>query len=279
VRVVTGRPKVTLNTLREMKARQEPITWLTAYDYPTARVMDQVGIDMILVGDSLGMTVLGHESTLPVTMDQMVTFTAAVSRAVGSTFVVGDMPFLSYQADVADAIRNAGRLMAEGGADAVKLEGGARMAPAVEAITAAGIPVIGHIGLTPQSASQLGGYRAQGRTEEAAKRLADDAEALERAGAVALLVECVPPETTALIVDRVDMLVLGLGSGPACDGQLLIVHDMLGLFDRFTPKFVKRYAELGAAMREAFAEYQGDVKHGRFPGPEHAYSMSAPPSP
>ena len=266
--------KVTLTTLREMKARKEPITWLTAYDYPPARLMDAAGIDMVLVGDSLGMTVLGFETTLPVTMEHVVTFTAAVSRGAERTFVVGDMPFLSYQADPAEAVRNAGRLMAEGVADAVKLEGGARMAGAISAITDAGIPVLGHIGLTPQSASQLGGYRAQGRTETAADELARDDRAIEEAGAVALLVECVPPEAARRVLDAVEIPVLGLGSGVECDGQLLIVHDMLGLFDRFTPKFIKRYADIGDAMRAAFETYGEEVKAGTFPTDEHAYSMS-----
>jgi 3-methyl-2-oxobutanoate hydroxymethyltransferase len=270
--------KVTLTTLREMKARKEPITWLTAYDYPTARLMDAAGIDMVLVGDSLGMTVLGFETTLPVTMEHMVTFTAAVSRGAERTFVVGDMPFLSYQAEPAEAVRNAGRLMAEGGADAVKLEGGARMAGAIAAITDAGIPVLGHIGLTPQSASQLGGYRAQGRTETAADELARDARAIEEAGAVALLVECVPPEAARRVLDSVDIPVLGLGSGVECDGQLLIVHDMLGLFDRFTPKFIKKYAEIGDAMKTAFETYGEEVKARSFPTDEHAYTMSDPSS-
>jgi 3-methyl-2-oxobutanoate hydroxymethyltransferase len=265
--------KVTLTTLREMKERGEPITWLTAYDYPMARVMDSAGIDMILVGDSLGMTVLGFETTLPVTMEHMVTFTAAVSRGAERAFVVGDLPFLSYQAEPAEAVRNAGRLMAEGTADAVKLEGGARMAGAISAITDAGIPVFGHIGLTPQSAAQLGGYRAQGRTDEAAAELARDARAIEAAGAVALLVECVPPAAARKILDSVEIPVLGLGSGVECDGQLLIVHDMLGLFDRFTPKFVKRYADLGDAMRAAFEAYGAEVKARSFPSEEHAYAM------
>ena len=266
--------KVTLTTLRTMKEQGEPISWLTAYDYPTAQLMDAAGIDMLLVGDSLGMTVLGFETTLPVTMDHMVTFTAAVSRGAERAFVVGDMPFLSYQAEPSEAVRNAGRLMAEGSADAVKLEGGERMAGAIAAITDAGIPVLGHIGLTPQSASQLGGYRAQGRTGEAAAALARDARAIEDAGAVALLVECVPPAAAHEILDAVSIPVLGLGSGVECDGQLLIVHDMLGLFDRFTPKFVKRYADVGDAMRAAFESYGAEVKSRSFPSDEHAYTMS-----
>jgi 3-methyl-2-oxobutanoate hydroxymethyltransferase len=269
-----NKDKVTLSTLRAMKEQGEPITWLTAYDHPTASVMDAAGIDMILVGDSLGMTVLGFDSTLPVTMDHMVTFTAAVSRGAERAFVVGDMPFLSYQADDADAVRNAGRLMSEGAADAVKLEGGERMAGPIRAITDAGIPVLGHIGLTPQSASQLGGYRAQGRTQEAAEELARDARAIEEAGAVGLLVECVPPAAARQVLDAVDIPVLGLGSGLECDGQLLIVHDMLGLFDRFVPKFVKRYAELGDGMRTAFETYAAEVKAREFPAEEHFYTMS-----
>ncbi len=269
------RRKVTIPTLYEMKANKEPITWLTAYDYPTALLMDRAGIEMILVGDSGGMTMLGYPTTLPVTMDQMVTFTAAVSRAVDYAFVVGDMPYMSYQISIPEAIRNAGRLMSEGSADCVKLEGGARMAPVIRAITDAGIPVMGHIGLTPQSASQLGGYKAQGRTAESAKEIIDDAKILETAGAFAILLECIPAEVAGLVTERSSVPMLSLGSGDRCDGQLMIVHDMLGLFERFTPKFVKQYANLGAAELEAFTAYRDDVKTKAFPQPEHFYKMAA----
>jgi 3-methyl-2-oxobutanoate hydroxymethyltransferase len=268
-----SRRKITLNTLQDMKARKEPVTWLTAYDYPTALLMDRAGIEMILVGDSVGMTVLGYETTLPVTMNEMITFTAAVCRAVEFGFVIGDMPYMSYQVSPEEAVRNAGRFMAECGTDAVKLEGGARVAPVVEAITNAGIPVMAHIGLTPQSYTQLGGYKAQGRTADSGIRLIEDATVLEEAGAFAILVECVPAEVAGAITERARVPVYGLGSGDACDGQLMIVHDMLGLFERFVPKFVKRYANLSAALLDAFSAYVGEVKSGEFPKPEHFYTM------
>lgn len=267
------RAKITIPKLYEMKSKKEPITWLTAYDYPTALLMDRAGIEMILVGDSAGMTMLGYQTTLPVTMDQMITFTAAVCRAVKYAFVIGDMPYMSYQINTEEAIRNAGRFMAECGTDAVKLEGGARVAPIIEAITNAGIPVMGHIGLTPQSASQLGGYKAQGRTAEGARQLIHDAKALEEAGAFAILLECMPAEVATIITRQAKIPVLGLGSGDRCDGQLMIVHDMLGFFERFTPKFVKRYANLSPILLEAFSAYREDVKAKRFPRPEHFYTM------
>lgn len=267
------RQKVTLTTLRERKAAGEPVTWLTAYDYPTARLMDRAGVEMLLVGDSLAMTVLGYETTLPVTMDEMLIFTKAVCRAAEHAFVVGDMPFLSYQVSAEEAIRNAGRFMAEAGTDAVKLEGGARVAHIVEAVANAGIPVFGHIGLTPQSAAQLGGFKAQGRTAAQASRLVEDARALEQAGACAILVECVPADVAGVICERAGVPVYGIGSGPAVDGQLLISHDVLGLFERFTPKFVKRYAHLSDILVDAFSRYCDDVKSRRFPAVEHCYSM------
>jgi 3-methyl-2-oxobutanoate hydroxymethyltransferase len=220
------------------------------------------------------MTMLGYPTTLPVTMDVMITFTAAVCRAVKYAFVIGDMPYMSYQISKEEAIRNAGRFMAECGTDAVKLEGGARMAPVVRAITDAGIPVMGHIGLTPQSYTQLGGYKAQGRDAETAKRLIADAEALEEAGAFAILLECVPAPVAKIIHERVKIPVYGLGSGKDVDGQLMIVHDMIGMFERFTPKFVKRYANLSPILLEAFSKYREEVKTGQFPQPEHFYSMA-----
>ncbi len=269
------REKITLRTLYEMKARHEPVSWLTAYDYPTALLMDRAGVEMILVGDSAGMTVLGLETTLPVTMDQMVTFTAAVCRAVEYAFVIGDMPYMSYQVSIEEAIRNAGRFMAECGTDAVKIEGGARMAPVIEAITNAGIPVLGHIGLTPQSYTQQGGFRAQGRTEAAGRTLIEDAQVLEQAGACAILLECMPDEVAAIITERATIPAYGIGSGRHVDGQLMIVHDMLGLFERFVPKFVKRYANVSPILLEAFSQYRSDVKDRAFPQPEHIYSMVA----
>lgn len=269
----TQRAKITLTTLYELRERGEPVSWLTAYDYPTALLMDRAGVELILVGDSAGMTVLGYETTLPVTMDQMITFTAAVCRAVTYAFVIGDMPYMSYQVSAPEAVRNAGRFMAECGTDAVKLEGGSRMAPMIEAITNAGIPVFGHIGLTPQSAAQLGGYRAQGRTAEAGRRLVEEARALEEAGACAILLECIPAEVAGVIHGRAGIPIYGLGCGSDCDGQLMIVHDMIGLFERFVPKFVKRYANLSPILLEAFARYREEVKTGAFPQPEHLYSM------
>ena len=269
------REKVTLRTLNEMKARHEPVSWLTAYDYPTALLMDRAGVEMILVGDSAGMTVLGLETTLPVTMDQMVTFTAAVCRAVEYAFVIGDMPYMSYQVSIEEAIRNAGRFMAECGTDAVKIEGGARMTPVIEAITNAGIPVLAHIGLTPQSYTQQGGFRAHGRTEAAGRTLIEDAHVLEQAGACAILLECMPDEVAAIITERATIPAYGIGSGRHVDGQLMIVHDMLGLFERFVPKFVKRYANVSPILLEAFSQYRSDVKDRAFPQPEHIYSMVA----
>ena len=273
VRSEPRRTRVTLTTLQERKSAREPVAWLTAYDYPTALLMDRAGIDMILVGDSVGMTVLGYETTLRVTMEDMLVFTSAVCRAVEFAFVVGDMPYMSYQVSLEEAIRNAGRFMAEAGADAVKIEGGAQTAPVIEAISAAGVPVMAHIGLTPQSYSQLGGFKTQGRTAEAADRLIEDAEILEEAGAFAILVECVPPEVAASIAKRAAVPVYGIGSGPSVDGQLLIVHDVLGLFERFTPRFVKRYVDLSETLLKVFSDYCVDVRSRRFPQQEHCYSM------
>ncbi len=267
------RQKITIPKLYEMKTSKEPVSWLTCYDYPTALIMDRAGIDMMLVGDSAGMTMLGYPTTLPVTMDQMITFTGAVCRAVKYAFVIGDMPYMSYQINNDEAIRNAGRFMAECGTDAVKLEGGARVAPIIEAITNAGIPVMGHIGLTPQSASQLGGYKAQGRDAQTARRLIADAEALEEAGAFAILLECMPAPVAKIIHERLRIPVYGLGSGRDVDGQLMIVHDMLGLFERFVPKFVKRYANLSPILLEAFTHYREDVKTETFPQAAHFYTM------
>ena len=267
------RKKITIPRLADMKARGEKISFLTAYDYPTARLQDEAGIEMILVGDSAAMCVLGHETTLAITMDEMVTFSRAVTRGVRYSFVVGDLPFMSYQPSNGDAVRSAGRLLAEGGVDAVKLEGGARMAARVRAITDAGIPVMGHIGLTPQAYTQLGGFRSQGRNTESALQLVHDAEELQESGAFSLLVEAVPEEVAAMITERLEIPVLSIGAGAKCDGQLLIVHDLLGLFEAFTPRFVRRYASLAEVMSNAFSAYRDDVRNGRFPGPEHQYSI------
>jgi len=265
--------KLTIPDLYAMRDRGEKLTFLTAYDYPTALLEDRAGIDLILVGDSVAMTVLGYDTTLPMTMDEMLIFTKAVTRAAKRAFVIGDMPYMSYQASTEEAIRNAGRFMAEAGTDAIKLEGGRRMADKVEAIVKAGIPVMGHIGLTPQSYTQLGGFRAQGRDATTAKNLIEDALALQDAGAFAILLECIPAKVAEIIYDKLDILVLSLGSGPAADGQMMIVHDMLGLFEKFVPKFVKRYVNLSEQILGALREFIADVKEGRFPEEEHLYNI------
>ena len=267
------RKKVTIPDLYAMVARGERITFLTAYDYPTALLEDRAGIDMILVGDSAAMCMLGYPTTLPATMDFMVTITAAVSRAAKRAFVVGDMPYMSYQPSNELAIKNAGRFIAEGGADAVKLEGGARMAERVEAIVKAGIPVMGHIGLTPQAASQIGGLKAQGRDAETARQLIEDAKVLEEAGAFSILLEAIPARVAELIVRQAKVPILSIGSGAACHGQLLIVHDILRLFEAFMPKFIKKYADVSSVMLQAFQNYIADVKSGKFPTPEHEYRI------
>ncbi|MCK6582787.1 MAG: 3-methyl-2-oxobutanoate hydroxymethyltransferase [Anaerolineales bacterium] len=268
------RKKVTTLTFRQKKERGEPITMLTAYDYPTASAMDRAGIDCILVGDSLAMVVLGYENTLPVTMEEMLHHARAVARGAKSALLVGDMPFMSYQVNADEALRNAGRFLQQGGMDAVKLEGGRERADAVRAITGAGIPVMGHLGLTPQSIHQLGGFRAQGKTSSAAKRLLEDAQILEEAGAFSLVLESVPARLAEYISKHISIPTIGIGAGAGCDGQVLVTHDLLGLFDRFTPKFVKKYAGLHETMNKAFAEYIDEVETKRFPAEEHAVDMS-----
>ena len=268
------RKKVTTLTFRQKKEHSEPISMLTAYDYPTALAMDQAGIDSILVGDSLAMVVLGYENTLPVTMDEMLHHARAVARGAKSALLVGDMPFMSYQVSVEDAVRNAGRFLKEAGMDAVKLEGGHERADTVRAITSAGIPVMGHIGLTPQSIHQLGGFRAQGKTARAAKRLLEDALILEEAGCFSLVLESVPARLARLISERLSIPTIGIGAGAGCDGQVLVAHDLLGLFDRFTPKFVKQYASLDGEMTRAFNEYIADVQSRACPAPEHTVEMA-----
>ena len=268
------RKKVTTLTFRQKKERGEPITMLTAYDYPTASAMDKAGIDSILVGDSLAMVVLGYENTLPVTMEEMLHHARAVARGAKSALLVGDMPFMSYQVNVDEALRNAGRFLQQGGMDAVKLEGGRERADAVRAITGAGIPVMGHLGLTPQSIHQLGGFRAQGKTATAAKRLLEDAKILEDAGAFSLVLESVPARLAEFISKQISIPTIGIGAGVGCDGQVLVTHDLLGLFDRFTPKFVKKYANLHETMNKAFAEYIDEVETKHFPAEEHTVEMS-----
>lgn len=247
---------------------------LTAYDYSTAKLMDEAGINGILVGDSLGMVVLGYEDTLPVTMEDMIHHTAAVCRGAKNTLVVGDMPFMSYQVSVEEAVYNAGRLMKEGRCQAVKLEGGASVCPQIRAITNASIPVMAHIGLTPQSINAFGGFKVQGKSEEAAKKLLEDAKAVEEAGAFAVVLECVPAKLAELISKSISIPTIGIGAGAGCDGQILVYQDMLGLFSDFTPKFVKKYANVGEMMTQAFRDYIADVQEGSFPAPEHTFAIS-----
>jgi len=266
--------KVTIVDLQRKKEAGEAITMLTAYDYPTGVLVDRADIDIILVGDSLAMVVLGYENTVCVTMDEMLHHCRAVARGAKKPLLVGDMPFMSYQVDVSEAIRNAGRFLKEGSMDVVKLEGGRDMAPTVKAIVDAGIPVMGHIGLTPQSISKLGGYRVQGKDVATAKALIDDALALEEAGAFSLILEAIPSPVAEIISDRVSIPTIGIGAGPHCDGQVLVIHDLIGLFDRFVPKFVKKYADVFPTIIEALNQYRQEVIDGTFPGPEHGYPMS-----
>lgn len=266
--------KNTVFTFREQKAKGEKISMLTAYDYSTAKLIDEAGINGILVGDSLGMVVLGYEDTLPVTMEDMIHHTAAVCRGAKNTLVVGDMPFMSYQVSVEEAVYNAGRLMKEGRCQAVKLEGAASVCPQIRAITNASIPVMAHIGLTPQSINAFGGFKVQGKSEEAAKKLLEDAKAVEEAGAFAVVLECVPAKLAELISKSISIPTIGIGAGAGCDGQILVYQDMLGLFSDFTPKFVKKYANVGEMMTQAFRDYIADVQEGSFPAPEHTFAIS-----
>ncbi len=265
--------KISIKSLQAKKARGEPITFLTAYDFPTAVALDRSGIDGILVGDSLGMVVLGYETTLPVTMQEMLHHCRAVARGVSRAHLVGDLPFMSYQVSTSDALRNAGMMLQKGNMDAVKLEGGRDRAPAIRSIVSAGIPVMGHLGLTPQSVHQLGGWKVQAKSTKAARILIEDSLILEDAGCYAIVLESVPTEVAQLISNRLSIPVIGIGAGTGCDGQVLVTHDVLGLFDRFTPSFVKKYADLFSEMERAFREYIDDVKTRRFPAAEHANKM------
>jgi 3-methyl-2-oxobutanoate hydroxymethyltransferase len=265
------RPKVTVRTIREMKTRGEKIVSVTAYDYPGARLADEAGVDLLLVGDSVGMVVLGYDSTIPVTLAEMVHHVRAVARAAPRGLLVADLPFLSYQASAADAVRSSGRLIKRG-AEAVKLEGGRRMLPQIEAILAADIPVLGHLGLTPQSIHQLGGYRVQGRGREEADALLADALALERAGCFSIVLEGVPLELGKDVTAALAIPTIGIGAGVHCDGQVLVLHDLLGLSFGKPAKFVRRYADLGAATRRALEEFRDDVRAGRYPSDEESYS-------
>lgn len=256
-----------------MKAKGEKITFLTAYDFPTAQFAQAAGLDMLLVGDSLGMCVYGYPGTVPVTMEQCIRHAEAVRRGAPDTFIVGDMPFMSYQTSCEAAVENAGRFLKEACVDAIKLEGGVRVASRIRAIVDAGIVVMGHIGLTPQSSGQLGGHKAQGRTLESARMVVEDARAVQEAGAHMLLLEAIPPEVGAYIAGSLAIPVLSIGAGLDCDGQLLIVADVIGQFQTFVPKFVKRYADVAGVVTQAMREYVADVKSGAFPGEEHTYRM------
>lgn len=267
--------RVTVQTLREMKRAGEKIAMLTAYDYPSAKLVDKSGMDSILIGDSLGMAMLGYESTLPVTMDAMLHHVKAVSRAVERALVIADMPFLSYQLESAEAVRNAGRFLQEGGAQAVKVEGCEAVVETIARMVAVGIPVMGHLGLTPQSVNNLGGYALQGSDEQGARRILNDARRLEQAGVFAIVLEKIPRELAERVTKSVSVPTIGIGSGAGCDGQVLVFHDILGLPGDFRPRFLKVYAEVGRIMTQAFAEYLQDVKAGEFPGPEHSWSMDA----
>ena len=263
--------RVTTAKIRDMKKKGEKITMLTAYDYPTAVAMDSVGVDIFLVGDSLGMVVLGYDSTLPVTMEDMLHHTKAVARGTQQAMVIGDMPFMSYQVAAEEGVRNAGRFLQEAGAQAVKLEGGREVAEVTRRIPAAEIPVMAHIGLTPQSVHQLGGYKVQGKGEKAGQRLMEDTKILEEAGAFAIVIECVPKGLAKEITTSLDIPTIGIGAGVDCDGQVLVVHDMLGLFERFTPKFVKKYAKMNDHIREAVKTYCDEVRSGAFPDDAHSF--------
>ncbi len=270
-----SRKKITTLAFRQKKERGEPIAVLTGYDYPTALALDQSGIDAILVGDSLGMVVLGYENTLPVTVDEMLHHCRAVARGAKTALLIGDMPFMSYQVCPEEAIRNAGRFLQQGGMQAVKLEGGRERLHAIRAILEAGIPVMGHLGLTPQSVNLMGGFRPQGRTAETAGRLLEDALLLEEAGCFSLVLESVPARLAEMISKRLTIPTIGIGAGAGCDGQVLVTHDLLGLFDRFTPKFVRKYADLHTEMQSAFMAYIADVQGHTFPAAEHTIDMPA----
>ena len=263
--------KNTISTIKEQKKNGEKISMLTAYDYSTAKLMDEAGINTILVGDSLGMTMLGYEDTISVTMEDMISHTAAVARGAKNAFVIADMPFMSYQTSVYDAVVNAGRLMKEGRANAVKLEGGVSVCPQIKAITEASIPVVAHLGMTPQSVNVFGGFRVQGRDEAAALKLISDALEIEKAGACMVVLECVPCRLAKYISEILTIPTIGIGAGNGCDGQVLVYQDMLGMYPDFTPKFVKKFADVGTVMKEAFAEYISEIQSGAFPDDEHSF--------
>jgi 3-methyl-2-oxobutanoate hydroxymethyltransferase len=269
------RKKVTIAELQAKKDAGQKITMMTAYDYPSAQLVDQAGIDTTLVGDSLGMVVLGYDSTVPVTMDEMIHHCKAVRRGTEASFIIGDMPFLSYQVSLEKAVENAGRFIKEAGCDSVKLEGGSEMAPVVEAVVRAGIPVCAHIGLTPQTATMLSGFKVQGKDAESARAMVQSAKDLEAAGAFMVVMECIPDLLAARITREIRIPTIGIGAGPECDGQVLVYHDLVGLFERFTPKFVKQYTNLAPTIRDALTQYREEVEQGTFPGPEHSFAMKA----
>lgn len=266
--------KITTAVFRLKKKRGDPLTMLTAYDFLTARAVDRSGVDSILVGDSLGMVMLGYENTIPVTMDEMLHHCRAVSRGASRALLIGDMPFMSYQISRSEAVRNAGRFLQEAGMDAVKLEGGAERLDAIKGILDAGIPVLGHLGLTPQSVHQLGGFKAQGTTAAAAGKLLDEAQLLDEAGCFGIVLESVPDRIAEYITDQISIPTIGIGAGAGCDGQVLVTHDLLGLFDKFTPKFVKQYAQLHQDIDTALRSYKDEVETGEFPQPAHSFTIS-----
>ena len=265
--------RVSISQIKDMKQKGEKITMLTAYDYTTAKIIDEAGVPLILVGDSLGMVVLGYESTIPVTMEEMLHHTKAVVRGTKQAMVVGDMPFMTYHVSVSDALRNAARFIQEGGAQAIKLEGGVTVAEKVRRIVDCGIPVVGHIGLTPQSIHQLGGFKVQGKTPEAALKMVEDAQALEEAGAFAIILETIPAPLAAVITQKVGIPTIGIGAGAGCDGQVQVISDILGLFTGFVPKHAKQYAKMADTIRTAVSEYDKEVKAGSFPTDEQSFSM------
>lgn len=265
--------KITISVVKEYKKNQVPITMLTAYDCPTARLLDEAGVDMLLIGDSVGNVILGYDATTAVTMEDMLHHTKAVSRGAKRAMIVADMPFMSYQISTQEAVRNAGRLIQEGGAQAVKLEGGREMQEVIRAIVRAGIPVVAHLGLTPQSVNQLGGYKVQAKQEAEAQKLLDDARAVEEAGAFAVVLECIPAKLAACVSEKLAIPTIGIGAGAGCDGQVLVVHDALGVGGSFTPKFVKQFANLHQVMLDAVEAYVDEVKVRRFPAEEHTFKM------
>lgn len=265
--------KKTVTTLQQQKLEGRKISMLTCYDYTTACLMEAAGVDTVLIGDSLGMTILGYDDTLPVTMEDMIHHTRAVSRGLKNTFLIADMPFLSYQTSIYDAVMNAGRLMKEGHAQAVKLEGGAKVCEQIEAITKADIPVVAHLGLTPQSVNAFGGFKVQGKNEAQAKQILEDALAVEKAGAFMVVLECIPEKLATLITKRLTIPTIGIGAGAGCDGQVLVYQDMLGMFEGIEPKFVKQFAQIGKEMKDAFSAYDKAVKGGSYPAKEHSFGI------